>query len=150
MSEHYRTLSAIFPILLRCEKGIMQILLHRRENTGYQDGRWDLSGSGHVDEGETAREAVVRECRDELGIAVCEEDVTFVHLSHRLSADKIYYDLYFKVGKYSGSPSIAEPEKSSALTWFDIDNLPEDIIAVRKADLENVRNGIFYSEKRDT
>lgn len=46
------------------------ILLHRRKNTGYEDGKWDIAGSGHVDEDETAQTAVIRECQEELGIEV--------------------------------------------------------------------------------
>ena len=37
--EHDRTLSAVFPVLLRQNGGTEQILLHRRSNTGYMDGR---------------------------------------------------------------------------------------------------------------
>ena len=36
--EYFRTLSAVFPIILRREGGRTQILLHLRQNTGYMDG----------------------------------------------------------------------------------------------------------------
>ena len=39
-----------------------------------------------------------------------------------------------------------EPEKSSELEWFDLDNLPEQMIEIRKRALENARNSVFYSE----
>ena len=68
--EHYRSYSAVFPILLRDGKDGREVLLHLRQNTGYMDGTWDFAGSGHVDENETARQAVARECREELGICV--------------------------------------------------------------------------------
>lgn len=45
--EYFRTLSAVFPIILRREGGRTQILLHLRQNTGYMDGFWDVAGSGH-------------------------------------------------------------------------------------------------------
>ena len=56
--EYFRTLSAVFPIILRREGGRTQILLHLRQNTGYMDGFWDVAGSGHVDGGETASQAL--------------------------------------------------------------------------------------------
>ena len=60
--EHYRSYSAVFPILLREGANGQEVLLHLRQNTGYMDGCWDFAGSGHVDENETARQAVAREC----------------------------------------------------------------------------------------
>ena len=68
--EHYRSYSAVFPILLRSGPHGQEVLLHLRQNTGYMDGHWDFAGSGHVDENETARQAVARECQEELGITV--------------------------------------------------------------------------------
>jgi len=60
MGEHFRTLSATIPIILRKKDGNVQVLLHRRKNTGYKDGEWDMAGSGHVDENETAKMTAVR------------------------------------------------------------------------------------------
>ena len=51
--EHYRSYSAVFPILLREGANGREVLLHLRQNTGYMDGCWDFAGSGHVDENET-------------------------------------------------------------------------------------------------
>lgn len=146
MSEHLKALSAIFPFIFKSDGAKTKILLHRRQNTGYQDGKWDISGSGHVDGGETAKSAVIRECREELGIDVKIEDLTFTHLSHRFS-NRIYYDIYFVVNNYKGTPSIMEPDKCSELKWFDIDNLPEDIIECRKAAIQDYKNKNYYSER---
>ena len=72
MSQHFPCYSAVFPLLLREHNGKREVLLHRRHNTGYMDGKWDIAGSGHVDEDETARQALARECTEELGIRVPE------------------------------------------------------------------------------
>ena len=149
MSEHFKSLSAIFPIVLKKEGACTQILLHRRQNTGYQDGKWDIAGSGHVDKDETAREAVIRECKEEIGISVMPDSLSFVHLSHRLSKDRTYYDIYFVVNTYSGTPSIMEPDKCSELEWFAIDHLPCDMIECRKQDIQNYLSKKTYSEKVD-
>lgn len=147
MSERFKFLSAIFPIILREQETGIQILLHRRQNTGYQDEKWDITGSGHVEEGETAREAALRECKEELGIDVMANDLTFAHLSHRLCKGRTYYDIYFVVQAYSGTPSIMEPDKCSALAWFDIYHLPCDFIVCRKQDIQHYSGNIPYSEK---
>lgn len=145
MPEHYRTLSAVFPIIIGNENGKMKVLLARRMNTGYIDGMWDFAGSGHVDRGETASQAVIRECMEELGITCEPCDIRFAHLSHRLGKNN-YYDIYFTVERFSGKPYIAEPEKCSELLWFYLDALPHDMIEIRKKALENHLNGEHYSE----
>ena len=146
MGGHFKALSAIFPIILKADGEKTGILLHRRQNTGYQDGKWDISGSGHVDEGETAQAAMIRECKEELGIDVKVEDLAFVHLSHRLAPDRTYYDIYFLVNKFVGEPTIMEPDKCSDLQWFDIDNLPSDMIDCRAAAVQYYKDKISYSE----
>ncbi len=148
MGKHFKSFSAIFPIILQEKDDTIQILLHRRKNTGYQDGKWDIAASGHVDEGETAKMAVVRECAEELGIDVKIKDLSFVHLSHRVSntGGRTYYDIYFVVNKYHGIPKVIEPDKCSELRWFKIDDLPNEIIDIRKIALDNYRNDIQYSE----
>lgn len=148
MGEHFKSLSAIFPIILQSKDGNVEILLHRRKNTGYQDGKWDIAASGHVDEGETAKMAVVRECAEELGIDVKITDLSFAHLSHRVnnSGGRTYLDIYFVVNKYGGIPKVMEPDKCSELRWFKIDGLPNEIIDIRKMVLNKYNNNIQYSE----
>ena len=148
MAEHYRTLSAVFPVVMRLRREHKQVLLARRANTGYMDGKWDFAGSGHVDENETAIHAVLREAREELGIEIREGDVSFAHLSHRLGKNggRTYYDIYFVVTRYGGQPYIAEPEKCSDLEWFDVDHLPPDMIPVRRDVLRRYLSGEHYSE----
>lgn len=91
MGEHFRSLSAVIPIILQKKDNNVQILLHRRKNTGYKDGKWDMAGSGHANENETetARMAVVRECAEELGIDVKITNISFAHLAHRVNYSKI-------------------------------------------------------------
>jgi len=146
MGEHFRAYSAVFPLILKESAKGTEILLHRRQNTGYQDGKWDIAASGHVDEGETAKAALVRECAEELGIRVHINDVEFVHLSHRLSWDRTYYDIYFVVSKYEGEPMILEPDKCSELKWFDINSLPDVIIECRKTAIEAYLDKNYYGE----
>lgn len=107
---------------------------------------WDIAGSGHIDEGETAKFAVIRECKEEIDIDINIDDLSFIHLSHRFSLDRVYYDIYFLVTNYSGEPCIMEPEKCSDLEWFIMDNLPDDMIPCRKKAIEYYKDKIFYSE----
>ena len=146
--EHYRSYSAGFPILLRDGTDGREVLLHLRQNTGYMDGTWDFAGSGHVDENETARQAVARECREELGIAVDPADAEFVHLCHRVAGGdgRTYYDMCFVIRRYQGEPAVMEPEKNAGLRWFPAGALPENISSAVEAMLSCCLAGIPYSE----
>lgn len=148
MGEHFRVYSAVFPIIIKRYEGQMQVLLSRRKNTGYMDGRWDFAGSGHVDENESAKQAVARECQEELGIIVEQENIHFAHLSHRvgLNGERTYFDIYFTVDSFTGEPYIAEPEKCSGLQWFAIDRLPDEIIDIRKRALKLYLEAVPYDE----
>lgn len=148
MSEHYQTYSAIFPIILRENNGETEVLLHQRKNTGYMDSMWDFAGSGHVDENETASDAVVRECHEELGIYLSKENVHFVHLTHRLGmhGSRTYYDMYFVVSHFQGTPIIAEPHKCSSLAWFSTNHLPDDMVPPCRKAFQCYIDGIPYSE----
>ena len=146
--EHFKSLSAVFPIILREYNGQTQVLLHRRQNTGYMDGKWDFAGSGHVEEGETASEAAVRECSEETGLIVSAQDAQVAHLGHRIGAHT-YYDIYFFFKSFTGSPQITEPEKCSALEWFEITALPEEMIPIRRQAFQDALSGKLYSELRE-
>jgi len=141
----FKNYSAVFPIILG-EDG-QKILLHLRQNTGYCDGYWDTAASGHVDAKETAKQAAVRECKEEVGIDVNVDDLEFVHLSHHASEpDLTYYHIYFTVKNYDGIPTIMEPDKAVELRWFSLIDLPDKMIPCRKIAIESWKKGILYTE----
>lgn len=145
MSEHYRTLSAVLPVVIREHDGREEVLLLRRANTTYMDGKWDFAGSGHVEEGETASQAVCRELFEETGLVAKPEDAVFLHVSHRIK-EPTYYDFYFQIKAWTGEPAIREPEKCSEMAWFPVDALPEDMIPNRRNVFLLARAGVTYSE----
>lgn len=140
--EREKFLSSIY-IILRNEKG--QILLQRRQGTKLWPGFLALP-AGHIDEGENAYEAVVREAREELNIGVSLSDIvdTFVVCRKNKSLPP-YYDVYFEFSNYYGEIKINEPEKCSELVWCDEDDLPFDMIDFEKIAIENNLDGIKFS-----
>ena len=145
MSQHFKTLSAVLPVVLRERDGREEVLLLRRANTSYMDGNWDFAGSGHVEAGETASQALCRELFEETGLIAKPEDTAFLHVSHRVK-DPTYYDFYFTVRKWTGEPSVREPGKCSGMDWFPVGKLPRDMIPNRRRAFELARTGIAYSE----
>ena len=51
--------------------------------------------------------------------------------------DGIYYDAYFKVTKWEGEPKINEPDKIEEIKWCNVDELPENLIDIRKNGIKN-------------
>jgi len=144
----FKSYSAVFPIVLSDDG--QKILLHLRQNTGYQDGKWDTAASGHVDAGESAKHATVRECKEEIGIDVRVDDLEFAHLTHHFSeSGRTYYHIYFVVNDYSGIPTIMESDKALELKWFDLKDLPDNMVPCRKIAIESWKNGIMYTEISD-
>lgn len=95
MKEKFRTLSAVMLILTRKnDDGQEEVLLQKRKNTGYMDGYWDFSASGHVENHESMKMATVREAKEELGIDVKIEDLEFISLIHHQTSN-IYYQRLF-------------------------------------------------------
>ncbi|MDQ0221784.1 NUDIX domain-containing protein [Streptococcus moroccensis] len=146
-STHFKLYAAVFPIIQN-EQG--QLLLHQRQNTGYMDGYWDLAGTGHIDPGETATEAVVRECQEELGIQVNADSLQLVHTVHRTGQEDQfpYIYLYFTVSRYSGKPKVMEAFKNAGLAWFNLEQLPDQMIEDRKIAIQKAMAGITYQEWR--
>lgn len=101
-----------------------EILLLRRANTGYKDGQWHLP-SGHLESGESVIDAAVREAREEVGVTIAPESLTFAHVMHR-APERI--GLFFATETWTGTPHNAEPDKCSEIAWYALDALPPDTI----------------------
>ena len=93
------------------------LLCHRRADRRWYPDVWDLVG-GHLEAGETPRQALVRECREELGVEV--HDVGDPQLVD-LPEAKMWV---FAVRSWCGEPTNAAPEEHDATGWFDPAALP--------------------------
>jgi len=126
-----------------------KILLLRRFNTGYEDGNYSVV-AGHVDAGETFTSTIVRESKEEAGIDVDPADLRVVHVMHRDSGESDglneRVDVFLEANAWQGEIENKEPHKCDDLSWFDMTDLPENVIpCIRKA-VECIRDGVFYSE----
>lgn len=125
-----------------------EILLARRFNTGYADGMYQMP-SGHLERDEYPVEAAKREVEEEVGITVHLEDLEFVHASFRINrADDAgdYMDFFFRVTRWEGEPTNAEPDKCDEVRWVPIDDLPENTVPVIKEVIGYIRKNIPFSE----
>ncbi|HZZ76637.1 MAG TPA: NUDIX domain-containing protein [Puia sp.] len=136
----FKLILSIYLILIKNGK----VLLLRRANTGYEDGKYGLP-SGHADGNETSQAATCREALEEVGVKVGPDDLKFIHAMHRLQNDE-RVDLFFAVDKWQGEPKNMEPEKCDDLSWFPLDDLPANTIPYIRQALESYQQGIYYSE----
>ena len=136
---------ACFVVLRRSNKVAMVL----RKDTGYMDGYYGLP-AGKVEWGENYAGAAVREAKEEAGVTIKLKDLFFVHVAHRHGEDDETFmdwvDVYFEADKWEGEPHNAEPDKSERLDWIDLTNLPKNIVPPQRAALEEIANGIPYSE----
>jgi 8-oxo-dGTP diphosphatase len=121
-----------------------EVLLLLRKNTGYCDGHYSLV-AGHVEDGESATIAMVREAYEEAGIHVEPSRLKAVHAMHRVT-NRSNIDLFFECDEWQGSPINREPEKCAALEYFPLQQLPPNTIGYIKEALEAISNKSFYSE----
>ena len=123
MKIRYKAIPAVFLILQKGSK----VLLLRRFNTGYEDGTY-IFPAGHIDEGETPIEAIIREAKEEIGVDISSEDLQFIHIQYRKGTDGARTDFYFSAKKWKGDPYNAEPNKCDEVGWFESTQLPENTL----------------------
>ena len=139
--ERFKAPIAVYLIV----KNDNDLLLSSRQGTGYMDGYYGLV-SGHVEENEPARYACIREAMEEAEIQLKINDIKPTCIMHSLTPSTEYVDMFFIIENYKGNIENKEPNKCGGLKYFNINNLPDNIIDYIKVGIHNSLNGIFYCE----
>ena len=146
MNERFKLKVAVILILSKIENNEEYILLQKRQNTGILDGFYDCSCCGHLEEGETLKEGIIRESKEELGIEIEPQDLEFSSLMHATFKDGGEYLLVtFSAKKFIGTAKIMEPNKCDELSFYDLNKLPTNIVPYVKQALINYKDGIYFS-----
>ena len=140
-NTRYSFNAAVYLIVKKEDK----VLMMRRFNTGWMDGMYTLP-AGHIEENETAQQAISREAKEETDLDISLEDLTIVHTMHRKSDwGREYFDMFAEAKSYSGEAKINEPDKCDEIGWFSIDSLPENTLPYVKEVLSQIAKGNHYS-----
>jgi len=145
MKERHKTNSAVFLMLVKKENNQKQILLQLRQNTGYMDNMFDMAASGHVESNEKIEDSLIREVKEEINITLSKENIKLVSFEHKASEN--YYNFFFTCDKFEGTLKIMEPNKCAELTWFDLNNLPANLIDHNKRAIKRLLDDIVYEIK---
>ncbi len=119
-----------------------EVLLLRRANTGYEDGKYSVI-AGHLDGNEEVLAAAVRETMEEAGIELTPEHARVVGVMHR-KADDERIDFFVEAWQWRGEVTNAEAHKCAGLDWYRLDGLPADVIPYVRQALENYRVGAWF------
>lgn len=132
-------------VLLFIEKG-GKVLLGRRKNTGYMDGRFCPPG-GHLDMGESLSHAAAKEAKEEIGISIAESDLKMINVVQKIEEGRDVVLIFtMKPRRWRGRILNMEPDRCSELRWFRVDRLPKETIPYVRHVIKNIRDKVFYSE----
>lgn len=121
-----------------------QLLLYLRKNTGWADGMYVFVG-GHVDGNESAKQAMIREAREEAGIIVEPQDLHVVHVIHRQSNCE-YVEIFMLCDRWQGEIRNCEPQKCEELRFVPATALPDNTVDYVKQVVKNVDAQKVYDE----
>jgi 8-oxo-dGTP diphosphatase len=142
MQKEYFKITAFVSLILRKDK---EVLLIRRQNTGYCDGHYACAG-GKIDGNKTMTQAIIREANEKLGISLKEENIKVVHTVHKTGHFGENVNFFFEATEWNGQQKVAEPNKCDDIKCFTLSELPENIMPVSKHVIEQVDKKNFYSE----
>lgn len=107
------------------------LLLKRGAKTRNESGFWENIGGG-IDGTESPEEAIIRECKEEIGTELINLRTLFVTTS---DSEGQRWEVTVFTGKIKGEPAVQEPEKCLELQWVSankLSNLP--LASYTKAD----------------
>ena len=139
--ERFKMIASAYLVLLQGDN----VLLARRFQTGYEDGRYGLP-AGHVEENESLLENLVREVKEEVGLSINPTDAELVHVMHRKEKD-IRMDFFFVVTNWEGEPKICEVDKCDEIGWFPLSKLPVNTIGYIQQALKSIQEKKNYSQR---
>jgi 8-oxo-dGTP pyrophosphatase MutT (NUDIX family) len=142
--DRFRLVLAVHLLLMDHDS----LLMLRRFNTGWQDGNYSVV-AGHIEGGEPASAAVIREAREEAGITISAHALQVCHVMHHLDHDgggRESVEVFFLCREWSGEPWNREPHRCDDLRWFPVAELPENTVRYVRDAIALSLAGTPYSE----
>lgn len=119
---------AVFLIIFN--KDFSKILLLKRniQKRNYWGVSWGNVG-GKIDPGESSMEAIIRESFEEICVNFNKKDLKLLHIKEIPHAREKWHPIHFFYGASidEDNTQISLCNESEDYSWFDLDNLPEDM-----------------------
>lgn len=134
----HRPLIVAAPAVLVLDGGGRVLLQHRR------DGRWGLLG-GALEPGETLEDAARRETREEttleLGALTLVDLCSGPDFFHRYpNGDEVHLVMAVYESRQPEGEAVPDGREGVALAYFDLDDLPPDLLPVAARALDRYRD----------
>lgn len=120
-----------------------------RSNTAWMNGYYTVP-AGKVEKDEPCIKAAIRECYEEVGVQISEDNLKHVLTMHRKEAEDMgntWVNVFFEATHYDGEPYNAEPHVHGELVWFDLDNLPDNVTPMLREALNHITQGDRFAER---
>jgi 8-oxo-dGTP diphosphatase len=128
-----------------------RLLLHYREHTLYlmqtkgNGGGYTLPGGG-IEGEEFAKEGLIREAFEEVGIVLSKKSLKLVHVMHKRLKSTVEIIFFFKATKWKNDPEVKELDKFSKCVWLPDDEPPKRLPAVIKAAMADIAAEKVFSQ----
>lgn len=124
------------------------LLFFRNDGFFNYDGGWWVLPAGHIEQGETARDAAIREAKEELDIDIAPENIKLVHVISNLASRTEGFDFFFEVSDFNGTIRNCEGDKCADMQYFTLDEVAKlkNVVSTTRFSLAGLGRGEIYSE----
>lgn len=138
-------------INLIIKDGDKTLLFFRNDGFFSYGGGWWVMPAGHIEQGETALAAAIREAKEELDIDILPEDIEFSHFISNLASRTESFDFFFTVKKFTGTIRNCEGDKCVEMRYMTLDevNQTKNVVSTTRQVLNAIANGQTYSELKE-
>ena len=127
-------------LLLRKEGKILML-----QKSAIKRGTYSLVG-GTVEQLEAAKDALIREAKEEANIQLDKGLLELVHVIHHHKRGQSIITLIFETDWWKGKIKNLEPKRHQRFVWTSLQKIPAETVGHIKYALANYRKGIRYSE----
>jgi 8-oxo-dGTP diphosphatase len=128
-----------------------RLLLEYREHTLYllqtptNGGGYTLPG-GKIEGEEFAKEALIREAFEEIGITLTKKSLKMVHVMHKRLKSTTEIIFFFRARTWTGEIAVKETDKFKEAKWLPNDEAPKRLPSVIKAAMSKINEDKVFSQ----